>query len=107
MTQFVGLSDKAKKYIEDNCKKDLIEIFKNGVLDKAYSMSVKWAGNKIFGMFEEEMQLFNYTLNNGSILKEVEQASPWVSGPVIFTCLEDESGKRIGKWTNKEIDDIL
>ena len=107
MTQFVGMSDRAKKYIEDNCKKDLIEIYKNGALDKAYSMPVKEPGNKIFGMFEEEIQLYNYKLNNGSILKEVEQASPWASGPVIFTCLEDEAGKQIGEWTDKEIDSML
>jgi len=107
MTQFVGLSDRAKKYIEENCKKDLIEVYKNGVLDKSYTMPVKEPGNTIFGMFEEEIQLFNYELNDGSILMESEQASPWASGPVIFTCLEDEAGKRIGEWTNKEIDNML
>lgn len=107
MTQFVGLSDRAKKYIEDNCKKDLIEVYKNEVLDKSYFMPVKEPGHKIFGMFEEEIQLFSYTFKDGSIIVEVEQASPWASGPVIFTCLEDEAGKRIGEWTNKEIDNML
>jgi hypothetical protein len=116
MTQWVGMSDRAKKYIKDNCKKDLIEVFKNGVLDKSYEMPVKELGDKIFGMFEEEIQLFNYmldvqlfnyTFSDGSILKEIEQASPWASGPVIFTCLENEAGKRIGEWTDKEIDSML
>ena len=107
MTQFVGLSDRAKKYIEDNCKEDLIEVFKNGVLDKSYTMPVKEPGNVTYGMFEEEIQLFNYTLKDGSILMEIEQASPWASGPVIFTCLKDEFDKKIGKWTNIEIDDML
>lgn len=107
MTQFVGLSDRARKYIENNGKKDLIEVYKNSVLDKSYKMPVKEPGNMIFGMFEEEIQLFNYELNDGSILMESEQASPWASGPVIFTCLEDEWGKRIGEWTDKEIDSML
>jgi len=107
MTQFVGISSEAKKYIEDNCKKDLIEVFKNGVLDKSYNMPVKEPGDRIYGMFEEEIQLFDYELKNGSILKEVKQASPWASGPVIFTCLENKAGKRIGEWTDKEIDGML
>jgi len=107
MTQFTGLSDRAKKYIEDNCKKDSIEVFKNGVLDKSYMVPVKEPGNKIFGMFEEEIQLFNYVLKDGFIIKEIMQTSPWASGPVIFTCLEDRSGKQIGKWTDKEIEGML
>jgi len=107
MTQFVGLSDKAKKYIDDEGQKDLIEVFKNGILDKSYQMPVKEPGHVTLGMFEEEIQLFSYTLNNGAIIVEVEQASPWASGPVIFTCLENEAGKRIGEWTDKEIDSML
>jgi len=107
LTQFVGLSPKAKKYIEDNCKKDFIEVFKNSVLDKSYTMLIKEPGNKTYGMFEEEIQLFNYELKDGSTLKEIEQASPWASGPVIFTCLENKASKRIGEWTDKEIDGML
>jgi hypothetical protein len=107
MTQFVGLSNKAKKYLDTRCKRDLIEVFKNGVLNKSYTMPIRDPGNRTFGMFEEEIQLYNYTLNDGSILKEIEQASPWASGPVIFTCLENEAGKRIGEWTDKEIESML
>lgn len=107
MTQFTGLSKRAKKYIEDNCKKDLIEVYRNGVLNKSYEVPVKEPGNTIFGMFEEEIQLFNYELSDGSILMESEQVSPWASGPVIFTCLENEAGKQIGKWTDKEIESML
>jgi len=107
MTQFVGISPRAKKYIKNNCKKDLIEVFKNGILDKSYETPVKEPGHITFGMFEEEIQLFSYVLKDGSIIVEVEQASPWASGPVIFTCLEDEAGKRIGEWTDKEIDSML
>lgn len=106
-TQFVGMSPRAKKYIEDNCKKDLIEVYKNGVLDKFYTMPVKELGNTTFGMFEEEIQLFKYTFKDGSVLMEIEQASPWSSGPLIFTCLKDKAGKLIGEWTDAEIDDML
>ena len=101
--QFVGLSDKAKKYIEDEGKNDLIEVFKNGILDRSYSMPVREHGNISFGMFEEEIQLFNYTLNDGSIIMESEQTSPWALGPIIFTYLENEAGIHVGKWTEEEM----
>jgi hypothetical protein len=107
MTQFTGLSLKAKKYLEDRCKKDLIEVFRNGDLEKSYMEPVKTKGDIIFGMFEEEIRLYSYELTNGSIVREVEQASPWSSGPVIFTCLEDGQGKKIGEWTDREIKDIV
>ena len=101
--QFVGLSDKAKKYIEDEGKNDLMEVFKNGILDRSYNMPVREPGNITFGMFEEEIQLFNYTLNDGSILMESEQTSSWALGPIIFTYLENEAGTHIGEWTEEEM----
>jgi len=103
MTQFIGLSDKAKKYINDEGKSDLIEVFKNGILDRSYKMPVREAGNVTFGIFEDEIQLFNYTLNDGSVLMESEQTSPWALGPIIFTYLENKAGIHIGEWTEEEM----
>lgn len=39
-------------------------------------------------------------------IKEIEQVSPWSSGPMIFTCLEvtkpDGSKERVGEWKECE-----
>ena len=107
MAQFIGLSLRAKSYVEDNCKRSKMELFKDGVLERCYVIPVKKPGKKIFGMFEEEIQLYDYELQDGSFLKEVEQASPWSSGPVIFTYLEDKNGKKIGEWTRAEMNKFL
>lgn len=34
----------------------------------------------------------------GLIYKEVTQLNPWSSGPMFFTCVEDEYGRKYGKW---------
>ena len=33
---------------------------------------------------------------------EAVQAEPWSSGPMIFTCLENQDGKRYGEWKRQE-----
>jgi hypothetical protein len=55
------------------------------------------------GMFGEELSLGAWKLKDGRVVREIEQASPWSSGPVIFTCLEVD-GERIGEWSQEEID---
>ena len=51
------------------------------------------------GMFDEPVPLAAWEdVETGKIYKEVVQAAPWSSGPMIFTCLEDESGERMFEW---------
>jgi hypothetical protein len=50
------------------------------------------------GMFDEEVPLSMWMHSDGSIYKEIEQCSPWSSGPMIFTCLEDEDGNKLFQW---------
>jgi len=107
MTQFIGLSEKAREFLQNKCKLDTVQIFRNGVLQKEWTEPVREKWGTLFGMFEEEIPVFKYFLKDGSILKEVEQASPWSSGPVIFTCLEDEDGKRMYKWSKKKMEEFL
>ena len=107
MTQFVGLTSVAKNYLQKNCRKDFIEIYRNGELEKTYDEVVKRPGKKAFGMFEEEIQLYDYILEGGSVLQEVEQASLWSSGPLIFTCLKNEKGKLIKIWSEKLMNSMI
>lgn len=56
------------------------------------------------GMFDDGPLLEEYTLKDGSKVREVEQATPWSSGPCIFLCLENEKGERMFEWPQEEID---
>ncbi|MCK9596620.1 hypothetical protein M0R19_05510 [Candidatus Pacearchaeota archaeon] len=100
-TQFVGLPEKAKKFLVENAIKNEDCIWcgmKGGYNREAY--------DNVKGMFGEDISIFSYKLKNGTEVKEVEQCSPWSSGPVIFTKLVLENGKEI-KWTEKEIEKYL
>lgn len=67
-TQYIGLTKKAEE-MSDRWKR-----VKN---------STNWAG----GMFGEEVPLNEWHREDGSLVREIVQASPWSSGPMIFTCL--------------------
>jgi len=76
-TQFIGLTQRAEEYV-----KNLKSLESDG---------------KAAGMFpEEEINLrrwevpsdFKNDIHHGRCIREVVQAVPWSSGPMIFTCLE-------------------
>jgi hypothetical protein len=118
MTQFVGLNDRAKLLIQGepvyDHKMTVIREYPNGEEKREekdiYVSSIKESKGdyKAFGMFEEEIQLSNYTFPDGKVWKEKEQASPWSSGPMIFTALVDENDEWIedSKWTDEEINQM-
>lgn len=102
-TQFVGLSEEASAFLDENasvvganpcphCGEPTVQV-KETIKDGRYT----------YGMFEEELSLSTYRLKDGRIAKEIVQASPWSSGPVIFTCLEVD-GERVGEWSDEDID---
>ncbi len=88
MTQFVGLHHRAELYLR---KKGIVS-------QRRYAHA--------YGMFEEELPLLEYRLRDGSVVREIEQCSPWSSGPVIFYCLE-KGGKQISRWSDQEINEYL
>ena len=109
MTQWVGLRDDAEAWLNQNC----VNIKKfdtcphcGGEINVRYIASCRKYANA-YGMNDEELSLYIYDIKDGTTLKEVEQASPWSSGPVIFTCLEDENGNRRFQWTDEEIEENL
>ena len=111
-TQFIGLNDKALEFLNNNCKCDVIDVYRNGVLESSYAEPRKIEGEVIFGMFGEPIQLYNYITHDGTILYEQVQCEYWSSGPVIFTFLTKKSDKCkgeyiIGGWEDKEIEEMV
>jgi len=101
-TQYIGLTDRAHRFLKEH--------------DSMMSCSENRCTK---GMFEEDIPLgtWRITLRKTSptlgepadqqhfIVREVVQAEPWSSGPMIFTCLEFDFGQgdedfrtRIFQW---------
>lgn len=128
-TQWIGLSAEAGKFLEENA----VKVEKNIVLcphcgEKVSSCMMDdeiAEGRKTYGMFEEEIPLSTTRLKDGRFAREIVQAEPWSSGPVIFTCLwvsnvekmtaeefvkpgvAQNNGEIIGQWTDEEIDEYM
>ncbi len=102
-TQFIGLNEKALMYLNENCIKEKQEkcptcghITGGNLINHTYDM--------VTGMFDEEVaDLRVYKHKDGSEVREIVQATPWSSGPVIFLCLQYK-GRNICKWAKKHID---
>ena len=77
--QWIGLSGPACKFIE------------NGVEAPEHQGKIDAAFNYV--PFETGAWIVD-----GVLYREVEQVSPWSSGPMYFTCLVDSDGKRHFEW---------
>lgn len=99
-TQFIGLTKEAEDFVKD---------LKSLPSDR-----------KTFGMFGEDIPLRKWEIHpclqgmNTSeetiqCIREVVQASPWSSGPMIFSCLEIDFGAecncRIFEWSHNPLID--
>ena len=78
-TQFIGLTQDAKDFLKTCERLDEIENF-------------------TFGMFDEPIALKAWVDLSGNIYTETVQVSPWSSGPMIFTHLEDEAETPLFSW---------
>lgn len=86
-TQYVGLPEEAKVLI-------------SGLKDRP-------DGEKIYGMFDEITHTCRHYYDSQGNLKykEVLQAVPWSSGPVIFIKLIDPNGNDVCMHSQEDIDD--
>jgi hypothetical protein len=105
-TQYRGLSDAAIKFLQENAAKKVIQKCPNC----DYPINQNWIVEDYSytsGMFGEEIPLKKYTLKDGTKVKEVVQADPWFSGPVIFITLQHEDGSLVPgvDWDQKTIDE--
>ncbi len=82
-TQYIGLTKRAQDFVNGlNC--------------------VKNSNHHTEGMFGEDVPLGEWLLDEDIVIgdkvkiliKEVVQVAPWSSGPMIFTCLDYDSGSR-------------
>lgn len=77
-TQFVGLTSMAREFVKD--------------------ATILPSDRFTLGMFQEMIPLGRWSLvgpfkcRENACIREVVQASPWSSGPMIFTCLEVDYG---------------
>lgn len=103
-TQIYGLTEEARRFLDENCKKETNEKCPNCghiISEKLASQCYKDVSNT--GMFEDGPFLMKYFLKDGKVANEIIQATPWSSGPCIFMCLEIE-GKKMFEWSQEEID---
>jgi len=102
MTQVVGLKLEAETWLDANGIQVPTSFCPhcNGVLSTGLQSEVY---GHCPGMFDDGPALRTYQLKDGKTVREVEQCSPWSSGPVIFLCLEDENGVRMFEWSELEI----
>lgn len=107
-TQFMGLSDEAVQFIEDNVQiSDLVtcptclHVTGGEPVKRVYDTKTGRAA----GMFEDGPNLHEYTLKTGEVVREIIQCVPWSSGPMIYLCLRDEKGLWFGKWVQADLDE--
>ena len=95
-TQFIGLTKEAEEYIK-NLKELPSDSYTIGMFEEKFALR-KW---KMPGTFKSKDR-------PDACIREIVQASPWSSGPMIFTCLalffgnhlprDSETGTPILQW---------
>lgn len=109
-TQFIGLSPEAETWLVKNC---IFEHDKcphcNEILENTKRLEVVGKSGVVEGMFAEEVcNLRVFKTNDGNKISEVEQCTPWSSGPVIFLCLQDlKTAKNFCEWSEEDIQGYL
>lgn len=109
MLQLIGLNKKALVWLETNCVKEGCDPCPHCGKPTNQQLKTKiYHFEELFPM--DGVHLKEYETTKGRVIREVVQAVPWSSGPVVFLCLEKEtkSGKkkRLCEWSQKEIEHI-
>lgn len=112
MDQFMGLNGQATKILEEN--KVLVyteqgeRYFPDGnyeIFTRQFCDIPKKVYDHYEGMNDCQYDLHEYTMKDGSKVREAVQAEPWSSGPVFFLALQDEKGEWIKEtlWDEETI----
>lgn len=113
--QWEGLNPWAQKFVEGTRVLDYllkqIKIYPDGRREvlptrKIFVSTVKkQASERSFEGFDT-WYLSDYIFPDGKIFREVVQTTPWSSGPMIYTALQDENNQWVKEslWSQKEID---
>ncbi len=116
MTQFMGLTDRARKLVKGEpvlaFTDYIVRVYPDGRVMQlpphtTHVSSVKSepSGEIVHGMNDDEFPLTKYAFPDGRIYYEREQHEEWSSGPVIFLALQDERGNWIEEslWAEEGI----
>lgn len=96
MDQYVGLTERAQKWIDENVVKETVETvsvsYVNGVETHRGTASVVGPLAEPYGTIEGAWEdnvapLMAYTLRDGGTVEEYVQAEMWSSGPMYFIAL--------------------
>lgn len=85
-TQYIGLTKDAQRFVKYMAPKRIVITQ---------------------GMFDEDVLGCEYvpqmaSAHEGTIFREIVQAEPWSSGPMIFTCLlNTQTGEKMFEWINE------
>ena len=101
--QFIGLTTKAKELLNSYKEQKTCLTCSHVTTPWKDNFEAKYYKH-IIGMFGEiEGEFHEYYLNEEFLFREIIQAEPWSSGPVIFLALEKKDGTLIHPWTEDEI----
>lgn len=116
-TQYIGLSERARSLVRWGETQEAYRIVGHKVFPDGTKIPVEFAvqeevvqreewdfASGAFG--DEKIPLDKFTFPDGKVLFEYVQATPWSSGPVIFTAMRDLFGTPVDEslWTSEEMD---
>lgn len=108
--QFVGLNNRATKYLSENAIKAKHVIYVKGeIISEKEKIHVIDGKYYISEMYDDDILLGSYILNDGSRVYEYEQYCGYSSGAVHFIALKREDGTPIEEtlWTEEEIENNM
>lgn len=108
--QFVGLNKRAIEYLEKYAiKATYIIIFEGEIVSTEEKAHVIESKNYRSEMYNDDIRLNAYKLNDGEQVEEYEQYCGYSSGEVHFIALKREDGIPIEEtlWTKEEIENNL
>ena len=104
-TQFIGLSKEARDFLNENVEKIGSSPCPHCGKNTTEVMNELDSNEFAVGMFNEEIPLNRWKLKNGCVVQETVQTEIWSSGPMIYTCLQNEQTKELFcKWPDSEFD---
>lgn len=108
-TQIYGLTEKAKKFLDEN-----VEKIPDIVCPKCEEIVTHKKNSRMYenardaGMNCDGPKLREYVLKNGEIVREViNKYRPWSSGLCLFLDIVDKDGNVLYGWTEKEINEMI
>ena len=106
-TQIFGLTEEAERFLKDNvAREDTSKCPTCGHVKDGEMKSHMYKDASSTGMFGDGPHLTEYTMRDGSTIREIIQDIHYSSGPCIFLCLEKD-GARMFEWAKEDLIEYL